>query len=284
MATKELLNLKSKLRYPPLAVTDLSDATGYSMQRETPFSTELTPEQRLGLVRELARCAKMDRAMGCMVGMAVGDSVGHPLEFLDVVDSGTGPSSYSLATHKYTRPFNKFSLEPGQWTDDCSMGLCLADSLLARGTFDGTDCRVRFWCWWFCGLNNAFRKCERRGSVALGGNISRSLYSMEPERPVTPAFNSGGQDSGNGSLMRLAAVPIAYCSDAATAAAVARASSLTTHPGAIAAEACAFVATAIARALHDERRDAETARAFFERIADDYLKIEVRPTTAQTSG
>eukprot|EP00966_Prymnesium_polylepis_P096407 2234211-Prymnesium_polylepis.1 len=81
----------------------------------------------------------MDRAMGCMVGMAVGDAVGHPLEFLDVVDR-PGASSYSLKTHSYTNPFNKFGHKPSQWTDDCSMGLCLADSLLACGRFDGADC------------------------------------------------------------------------------------------------------------------------------------------------
>jgi len=208
------------------------------------------------------------------VGMAVGDSIGHPLEFLDVADPGESQSAYSLQTHSYTKPFNKFGLSPGQWTDDCAMGLCLADSLLAASTFDGADCRVRFWSWWFCGMNNAFRKdASRHGSVGLGGNISRSLYTMRPGEKVSPAFRAEGSDAGNGSLMRLAAVPIAFWRDAA--ASVARASSLTTHPGPIAAAACAYLATLIAKALNNERRPGESARSFLERVADVYIDSEV---------
>ena len=104
------------------------------MQHSSPFAIEHLPDARLELIRELASIdGAMDRAMGCMVGMAVGDAVGAPLEFLNVADPGQSQSAYSLETHSYTMPFNKFGLSPGQWTDDCAMGLCLADSLLASG-------------------------------------------------------------------------------------------------------------------------------------------------------
>lgn len=36
-------------------------------------------------------------------------------------------------------------LKPGQWTDDTSMALCLADSLALRGKLDGSDVRLRPW-------------------------------------------------------------------------------------------------------------------------------------------
>jgi len=121
-------------------------------------------------------------------------------------------------------------------------------------------------------MNNAFRKDgSRQGSVGLGGNISRSLYTMRHDAEVTPTFRSEGRDAGNGSLMRLAAVPIAYSRTISAVATVARASSLTTHPGPIAAEACAFLATLVARAINDERHPGESARAFLERVSDEYL-------------
>ena len=79
-------------------------------------------------------------------------------------DAGLGDSSWSLAAvlleprpaltgsvhggerrayaPGYTRPLNKFKLDAGQWTDDTSMALCLADSLLKCGALDGSDVRA----------------------------------------------------------------------------------------------------------------------------------------------
>jgi hypothetical protein len=68
-----------------------------------------------------------------------------------------------------------FRLQPGQWTDDTSMGLCLADSLLAHGYLNEYDLLLRFIAWAFGGYNNAFRNDIRRGSVGLGGTIHASL-------------------------------------------------------------------------------------------------------------
>jgi ADP-ribosylglycohydrolase len=104
--------------------------------------------------------------------MAVADAVGAPLEFLPVVDtpfshgraSGNGGGSgggggggdgrqhgFTLDTMAYVGEYNKFGLERGQFTDDASMGLCMADSLLCCGGFNGSDMRTRFHNWWFQG-------------------------------------------------------------------------------------------------------------------------------------
>jgi ADP-ribosyl-[dinitrogen reductase] hydrolase len=71
-----------------------------------------------------------DRFLGCLLGLAVGDAVGTTLEFKPrgafrpITDmTGGGP----------------FHLAPGQWTDDTSMALCLASSLVERGAFDSAD-------------------------------------------------------------------------------------------------------------------------------------------------
>ena len=83
-----------------------------------PFSTEL----RVAMLAKLATLDEpMDRAIGSMVGLAVGDSVGAPLEFIGAVDSGTGASRVDIATLTYQNACNRFDLRAGQWTDDTAM-------------------------------------------------------------------------------------------------------------------------------------------------------------------
>ena len=260
--------------------------------------------------------------MGSLVGLAVADALGHPLEFIDVAsESGQGIASFSLAEklaaaaaseeeelppaagggdmllppprrtrptlRGYVNPMNQFALEPGQWTDDTSMALCMADSLIRCGRFDGSDMRLTFWSWWYCGLNNAFRKdFTRTGSVGLGGNISRSLATMVPGEVPTPAYEANTPDAGNGSLMRLC--PIALFHRAAETSVLieeAKRSSLTTHPGPIAAEASGFLAYLIVaamarfdplpagRAAEDGSASGSAARAFLIRIANEYISL-----------
>eukprot|EP00439_Symbiodinium_sp_Y106_P027189 s1560_g3.t1 len=137
-------------------------------------------------------------AIGCLVGLALGDACGAPLEFCAVdsrlPDLPAGDFSDlrrpclnaqldETGQLVYQNARNKFDLKLGQWTDDASMALCLADSLLVRGRYDGGDVRVRWHMWWFHGYCNAFRyDAERRkgrGSVGLGGNVAKSLQEIE---------------------------------------------------------------------------------------------------------
>merc|ERR1719331_405389 len=105
--------------------------------------------------------------------------------------------------------FNKFELKPGQWTDDTSMALCLADSLLACRDLHSRDLRLRFLNWWHFGYNNAFknddkwRSCTRCGSVGLGGNIGASFREFQ-EDPADFTSSGDRQTNWNGSIMRLA--------------------------------------------------------------------------------
>jgi ADP-ribosyl-[dinitrogen reductase] hydrolase len=98
--------------------------------RQRPVS-EHQPSTTLDAIR--------DRAVGALVGLAVGDAIGTTVEFRErgtfdpVIDMvGGGP----------------FDLRPGEWTDDTSMALCLADSLIERGRLDEGDLLRRF-CRWF---------------------------------------------------------------------------------------------------------------------------------------
>jgi len=227
------------------------------------------------LVGAAAKVQHAERSMGALVGMAVGDAAGAPFEFLDAVDKeGASGPYFNLKKFRGYKPRNKFKVAPGQWTDDSSMGFCLADTLLARGSYDGSDARVRFHNWWFRGYNNAFGNAARMGSVGLGGNVAKSLKAMAPGVKPTPNFESNTQDAGNGTIMRLAPVPIFYARDAVVAARMSATSSMSTHPGFIAAAAAAFLGFATAIAI---QRDSSTTSAaeFLDAVVADFIAREL---------
>merc|ERR1712100_113883 len=107
------------------------------------------------------------------MGMAIGDSLGAPLEFIPACASG---HSFNPQTLQYTGMHNPNGVQPWQWTDDTSMALCMADSLLVQRKYDGADMRVRFWNWWHRSYNNTYRKeTTKKASFGLGGNVANSL-------------------------------------------------------------------------------------------------------------
>ncbi|CAK9110487.1 unnamed protein product [Durusdinium trenchii] len=239
-------------------------------------------------------CPKpLHRAAGALLGLAVADWVGAPLEFLEVVDE---PSASCWDHDAFTwRNPNKNELErgvlkPGQWTDDTSMALCLADSLALHGRLDGSDLRLRFWCWFGEGMNNPFRFDAERGdrrSFGLGLNTAKSLMALKPLEPIEAIYvNPGSSDSGNGGLMRLAPVAIFFprLEEALDAAAQ---SSLTTHPGALATEAARYLAFLLHSAIH--RGDASevemSAREFLIQTSAAYAarldSVAVLPAEAE---
>ncbi len=136
-----------------------------------------------------------DRFRGSLFGLAAGDALGTTLEFKrpgtfepiqDIV--GGGP----------------FSLEPGQWTDDTSMALCLAESLMERNGFDPKDQMQRYQHWYREGYLSSTGDC-----FDIGGTVSSALHRFEQ----TGEPFSGPTDphsAGNGSLMRLAPLPLIF--------------------------------------------------------------------------
>jgi len=92
------------------------------------------------------------------------------------------------------------------------------------------------------------------------------------QRP-SPIFVSSTEDAGNGTLIRLAALPIFFHGrPMSELLAAARASSYSTHPGPVAAECCAFLAFLLQAAL--VRQDTgESLRVFIDRISEAYCQI-----------
>ena len=175
-----------------------------------------------------------DRFRGCLVGLAAGDALGTTLEFsppgsFDPIDDmvGGGP----------------FGLRAGQWTDDTSMALCLAISLLESGGFDPVDQMGRYLRWFREGYLSSTGRC-----FDIGGTTREALVRFE--RTGEPY--SGPTDpmsAGNGSLMRLAPVPMFFVGDVREAIDRSADSSRTTHGAVEAVDACRYFAGLLVGAL-----------------------------------
>jgi ADP-ribosyl-[dinitrogen reductase] hydrolase len=155
--------------------------------------------------------------------------------------------------------YNQFGLKPGQWTDDSSMALCIADTLLCCGDLDAIDLRQRFYLWNKYGYNNAFGRDpgrEPRNSVGLGGNISESMNEWEREQKRLPATSAGDRfTSGNGSVMRNGAVPVWFRNDLEAGMKAAHQQSKTTHGGDEAAELCRLLTFVCTRFINGAERE-----------------------------
>ena len=166
-----------------------------------------------------------DRGRGALVGLAVGDALGTTLEF--TVRDACPP-------HSEMTGGGPFRLAPGQWTDDTSMALALADSLIAHPGFDPSDLMQRFVSWWRTGAYSCTGSCFDIG-VTTRSALARFERSSDPY-----AGSPDPDAAGNGSLMRLAPAALRHLHDADAARRLAAAQSRTTHAAPQAMEACAF--------------------------------------------
>jgi ADP-ribosyl-[dinitrogen reductase] hydrolase len=136
-----------------------------------------------------------------------------------------------------------FRLQAGQWTDDTSMALCLAYSLVERNGFDARDQMDRYWRWYQDGYLSSTGRF-----VDIGGTVSAALHGF---RRTNDPFSgpTDPQAAGNGSLMRLAPLPMFYFPDLEKTVHFAGESSRTTHGALECVEACRLFAEMLFRAL-----------------------------------
>jgi ADP-ribosylglycohydrolase/ADP-ribose pyrophosphatase YjhB (NUDIX family) len=132
---------------------------------------------------------------GSLLGMALGDALGTTLEFRP-------PGTFKPLTDLVGG--GPFDLKAGQWTDDTSMALCLAESLLACDGMDLSDQADRYLRWWQFGENSVLDHC-----FDIGNTVSAALRHYKATGDAR-AGSFDPQSAGNGSLMRLAPVPLYY--------------------------------------------------------------------------
>ena len=175
-----------------------------------------------------------ERFLGSILGLAVGDAVGTTLEFRT-------PGTFEPITDMVGK--GPFDLRKGEWTDDTSMALCLAQSLIDKNGFDPNDQMEAYIRWWRQGYMSHTGTCFDIG-MTVQDALSRYENSHEPF--------SGSDDplsAGNGSIMRLAPVPLFFSKHPKLALKYSAESSLTTHGAVEAVDACRYMGSLIVGAV-----------------------------------
>lgn len=189
-----------------------------------------------------------DRARGALLGLAVGDAVGTTLEF-------AAPGTFEPITDLVGG--GPFGLAAGEWTDDTSMALCLAESLLDRGGHDPVDQLRRYVLWWREGYLSSNGRCFDIGNTTRR-QLARFERTGDPEDPTVDE-----EHAANGSLMRLAPVAIRSFRDPEVVVEMAAASSRATHPARRPVDACRLLAAMIGALIRGEPAEAVFAPDFW---------------------
>jgi ADP-ribosyl-[dinitrogen reductase] hydrolase len=185
-----------------------------------------------------------DRKRGSLIGLAVGDAIGAAVEF---ELPGTFPEVIGYCGG------GPHGLAPGEWTDDTSLALALADSIANVGW--NLDDQVRGYLDW-----------RQKGKYSVNGRCFDIGFTTQSAlsrfRSTGDARTSGDPSehaSGNGSIMRLAPVPIRYADlfpdhlDELVEKLVE--SSLTTHASPTCLSSCAYMGLILCGLIHGLPRE-----------------------------
>lgn len=132
---------------------------------------------------------KQKNSKDILLGMAVGDALGVPVEFRNRAELDHDPVTGM-------RGYGTHNLPPGTWSDDSSLAFCLAESLCRGYNLDDIARRFVRWfydCYW-----------TPHGRVFdIGIGTRRAIGKLKAGAPPARAGGAEETDNGNGSLMRI---------------------------------------------------------------------------------
>jgi len=185
-----------------------------------------------------------DRQRGCLLGLAIGDALGAAVEFRP-------PGSFEPVTDY--RAGGPHGLGPGEWTDDTSMAIALADSI-ARTGWDINDQARRYMAWWKNREYSVNGRC-----FDIGNTVRSALAKFEQTKEASASASTSEWASGNGSIMRLAPIAIRFVGhfpdQIEQLASLAGESSLPTHASPQCLSACRYFAIVLAGLMHGLDRE-----------------------------
>lgn len=137
------------------------------------------------------RKTKEKLAKGAILGLAAGDALGVPVEFTEREELKEDPVCGM-------RGYGTYCQEPGTWSDDTSMALCVMDSLAKKGV-DYEDQMTRFVSWvWEAKYTAGDEMFD------IGNTTRRAIFKAAEGKPFTECGERGEFSCGNGSIMRMA--------------------------------------------------------------------------------
>jgi ADP-ribosylglycohydrolase len=207
----------------------------------------------------MADISLQSRFRGSLLGLAAGDALGTTLEF-------SPPGSFEVLEDIVGG--GPFHLKAGEWTDDTSMALCLAESLVECRGFDARDQMQRYLRWRDEGYLSS------NGRVFDFGNTVENALNRFRKSGDPYAGSTDPMTAGNGSLMRVAPVALFFHRNASVAVEMAGESSRTTHGAVEAIDACRLYAMLIVLAINGVDK---------EEILSGTHGLEVAPKIAQVA-
>src|SRR5208337_4472086 len=205
---------------------------------------------------------RSDQIAGCLVGLAVGDALGAPLEFL----------SRREVRKRYPEGLRDMIdsrlWKKGEYTDDTQMALLIAESILQSKGFLASDLAQRFQTW---------ARTAKDVGIQTRAVVNMARYVRDPEGCSSQYYAAHPDSSaGNGALMRCAPVALFCLNSLDQLVEVSRSSACVTHHDPKAQSSCvilnAWIQAAICRGVRDGRAEAiallsETERPIWHRLA-----------------
>lgn len=173
-----------------------------------------------------------NKFFGCFIGAIVGDALGMPYEFKNPKDVNYKPEMIAGGP---------FQLPKGCWTDDTSMMLCLADSLIQKKGFDVQDQLLKYLRWYQDGYNSAIGRC-----FDIGNQTRDALDRFDRDVKLIVAKPTTFK-AGNGALMRIAPIPLIYV-NLTDLFKYSKESTIATHNN----ETCITYSNLYCKAIHDQ--------------------------------
>lgn len=183
----------------------------------------------------------IERYRGALLGLAAGDALGTTLEF-------RAPGTFAPITEMVGG--GPFALQPGEWTDDTAMALCLAQSLVRKAGFDPKDQMERYLRWYRAGYLSSNGRCFDIGNTVRAA-LERYDAGGDPFSGSTDPYSAG-----NGSIMRLAPVPLFYADVPELAIEKSGESSRTTHGATAAVDGCRYLGALLVGAVQGTDKSA----------------------------
>lgn len=204
-----------------------------------------------------------ERALGAYFGLAVGDALGAPVEFMTPTEI-----QYAHGTLRHMAGGGWLRLKPGQITDDTQMSLHLGRALIAHGGWDARAAAEEWAVWW------------RSRPIDIGNTCRRGILRFIKQGSLSGPAADG--DGGNGAAMRILPLALATLHDDAHFAAAAIEQAHVTHHHPLSDAATVTLGRMVQQLLNG--RGMAASRALADDLAARHPQFRFEPYPGRASG